>query len=453
MSEPAEPTIHHSSEGAIAAAHPERPGTVTAAVAPATEGQRNTFRLRLVPKACWKIEDLRFEFDSSFLLPEAAPEMRALHDLIEGHKRGDEKPPLSLFGHADPSGKDEYNKKLSGRRATAVYAALTRRADLWERLFSKPEGGDTWGLRHEQLMLAAVGHSPGSADGVSGKATTDAVKAFQGEQGLKADGVVGSKTREKLFLAYMDFLCGADFKLEKTDFLGRGVDGEGKADYQGCSEFNPLLLLSKEENSKLSKAGHKAERDRLNAPNRRVMAFLFFPGRVVVPDDWPCPRAAEDGKGCKARFFADGEQRRAPGDERREFAKTPDTFACRFYHRFATDSPCERPLPPGLGLGFLAVQLFFHQQPMEGIEVQFAQLQGTEVGPPIGEPVLTRSDGIATLARPVPLGNYVCQIEGQPAKMISSVEAADEPVVLVLPIGRPLRDFEGDVEFLPDTSE
>jgi hypothetical protein len=60
---------------------------------------------------------------------------------------------------------------------------------------------------------------------------------------------------------------------------------------------------------------------------------------------WPCPRATEGTAGCRKRFWSDGERRRSPSDARREFADTQDTFACRFYHRMTTGSPCEKSLP------------------------------------------------------------------------------------------------------------
>src|ERR1035441_9549451 len=53
-------------------------------------------------------------------------------DLLKAHSNG----PLAIFGHADPVGSDIYNKKLSGRRAMAVYGLLTRDLSIWEELYS-----------------------------------------------------------------------------------------------------------------------------------------------------------------------------------------------------------------------------------------------------------------------------------------------------------------------------
>jgi uncharacterized protein (TIGR02594 family) len=50
-----------------------------------------------------------------------------------------------------------------------------------------------------QQALAAKGFSPGNIDGVWGRRTDAAVKAFQARAGLQVDGVVGPKTADALF--------------------------------------------------------------------------------------------------------------------------------------------------------------------------------------------------------------------------------------------------------------
>jgi hypothetical protein len=317
-------------------------------LAPTTADHRNTVRAQLIPVGCFKMEDLRFEFDSSIIRPEARKEFPKLAKLVAAHKEA----PLSIFGHADPTGKDSYNKTLSGRRAKAVYALLIRDLDLWEELYnSKIEGvGDPWKYKAVQVMLKALGRAPGPLTGTLTPQTIQAVKGFQRDNGLTDDGDPGPLTRGKLFPQYMDLVCvdesGAPFKLEKTDFLAKGADPKGKGDFQGCCEFNPLMMFSSSENADFQKPSKKPERDRENAINRRVMALLFRPGTTVTPDKWPCPRADEGVAGCEKRFWSDAKKRRQFQADRRLFENTQDTFACRFYQRLTTGSPCERSVPP-----------------------------------------------------------------------------------------------------------
>jgi hypothetical protein len=444
MSGNSDSLVGQATAGGLSATHPETEARDSIPVAPAFTNELNTYQLTLIPKACWKVEDMRFAFDSSFVLPEMKEELALLANLISEHSEEREgvkmKPPLSVFGHADPVGKDDYNKTLSGRRAIAIYAALIRKTEMWEKLYSQPFGGDNWGSLAVNTMLSHLGYR-------SGTPTTNA-KEFQKANGLKDDGIVGPKTREKLFLAYMDSLCGENLKLTPEDFLARGADPKGRGDYQGCSEFNPLLIFSQEEEQKFSRPENKNERNRENAPNRRVMIFLFRPGRKVNPARWPCPAAQEGPDGCRKRFWSDSSARLANGPARREFKNTRDTFACRFYHRFAVNSPCERPLPPPKGYAFLSVIVFFHQQPIADLTVEFFQSGADgKPGAAVGEKVKTDEDGVAKLLKPVPIGNYVCQIQYQPATIVCTVPDIEEPFILVLPIGRPYYDFENDFEF------
>lgn len=173
--------------------------------------------------------------------------------------------------------------------------------------------------------------------------TYNEIKRFQQDQGLSVDGVVGPNTRKAIYRAYMDAICPITLD-PKQDFLGRGQDPDGKADYQGCGEFNPLMIFSEQENAKYTRPENREERNAENAPNRRVIVFLFRPGTIVNPERWPCPRAKEGGAGCRKRFWSDGERRRTERlpDKRREYDRTKDTFACRFYDRMADRSPCEQ---------------------------------------------------------------------------------------------------------------
>jgi hypothetical protein len=333
MTDPSNRFVQLASEGGMAATLPvaQESGVV---VAPTTGNEFNTVIARIIPVACWRVDDIRFEFDSSIVQPAMHDELRHLAALVRQHPPPSRtKPeagcPLSIFGHADPTGNDDYNKQLSGRRAKAVYALLTRRTDLWEKLYSQPFGNDNWGKRALEIMLGTV--APGAT-------ANEAVAQHERDRGKRAS----------LFAQYMDKLCGPDLKLEAGDFLGGGEDAGGKGDYQGCSEFNPVKLFSQAEQKKLDQAEHKQERNALNAPNRRVVALIFRSRSRVSPQRWPCPRADEGTAGCRKRFWADGEKRRAPAADARTIEKNRDTFACRFYDRLTFQSPCDHSNVTGL---------------------------------------------------------------------------------------------------------
>ena len=321
-----EGTLEQVFDGGISADHAADPHR-TVRVAPTEAGEFNAVQHELTPVACVQLSDVLFEFDSSIVRPDAKAVMKSLAKLREEDQRVSPTAmrPASVFAHADPTGDDNYNKKLSGRRAQAVYGMLTRNTDLWEELYSNPLGGDDWRGAGVATMERALGKPAGSTSGAGPRAI--------------------------LFKEYMDLICVDDtetpFTLDSsTDFLAQGQDADGKGDYQGCSEFNPLRVFSRAEHQRFSQASNRAERNRENAPNRRVVIFLFRAGSTVKPDRWPCPRAKEGSAGCRKRFHIDGDARRNPKADRREFDTDGDTFACRFYHhRIATLSPCEKVLP------------------------------------------------------------------------------------------------------------
>jgi hypothetical protein len=359
----------------VAADHPWSPPT-TFHVAP-TDGSTafNTVRTPLAPIACWRLNDPAFDFDSSFILPAFSAEVARLAALVQA-KQGC---PAAIFAHADPAGSDDVNKTISDRRAIAVYALLTRQPPLWEDLYAHAVDGDAWGTRAIQSMLQTIvgranddsgnplpPNSPyyaGAIDGAYGPETTNAVKAFQTDSGLAVDGDAGPMTRKVLFGAYMDVVCtspasagppasGANangpsssptpmpFRMQPADFLGGASAGPGdlpKMSLQGCSRFNPIVLLTSDEMNGDDQTTRNAD----DAPNRRVLVFFFAKGTTLDAGSWPCPKVKEACDACKSAFWSDADQRRANGDARREYKTTQNTMACRFYDRFARSSPCE----------------------------------------------------------------------------------------------------------------
>ena len=292
-------------------------------------GERATIRERLLPVGAMQVDDAHFQFDSSFVLPDARDDFVVI-DVVRRVNPG---APLSLFGHADPVGDDEYNKVLSGRRALAIFAVLVRRTDIWERLHAKPHGRDAWGAAEFTAMRAALGIGEGTAE----------VPRSAGE-------------RATLFSAYMDFLCrdlvGEAYQLDVArDFLARGADKDGKGDVQGCGEFNPDVILPIDFPNR-ERRGPDAARDAANAPNRRVVALFFKPGSMADPRVWPCPRALEGTAACRKRLWSDALKRRSAGPALRAQQQSHDTYACRFYDRIALADP------RGTSIGSLGIGTF-----------------------------------------------------------------------------------------------
>ena len=313
-------------------------------VAPTQTDGKNVLRQPLLPRACWRMDDHQFDFGSSFLMPDCEEEFPSLCS-ARPPETGDAPAKgllLAIFGHADATGDDDQNKKISGRRAIALYGLLIRDAKMWEKLYSEPAGLDRWGLRHVQIMLTRLGLAVPSS-GQDDQATKQALVNFQSKNGLGQTGKADAATRAKLFEGYMDALCvdgeGNPFRYRKKDFLDRGEDGDGKAAYQGCGEFNPALVLSKKTTAALK--GNAEKRNLANRGNRRVLVLMFDPGVRFRVAKWPCPRASEGAGDCRKMFWSDGDERRAPSAGERQSRMDGRTFACRWYDGLARFTDCE----------------------------------------------------------------------------------------------------------------
>jgi OmpA family len=357
-------SIHSSTEGGVVGKHAD-PDPVQLLVAPSTSDEFNRARLRLIPTACFRIDDVRFKFDSSFVLPEAKTEMLAFADLRKNDPKVKDAP-ISVFGHADPSylgnfelgsstyqSGDEYNKTLSGRRAIAIYALLVRDPSFWNTLYTNHLGADVWGPDSIQIILDALGQQGSSSFGSSSQGSSSSAANARA-----SDIANDSGQRQQLFLQYMNFLCG-DLKLDKSaDFLARNAGPDLTGDVQGCSRFNPVLLFSTEDEARYKQAFNskdettlRGERDPRNAVNRRVVILVFRKGSQALPSKWPCPSYKEGPDDCKVRFFTGdktGDARRSTHDSgaERKFEDHHDTFACRFYQRISDGSPCDTIEPP-----------------------------------------------------------------------------------------------------------
>ena len=64
--------------------------------------------------------------------------------------------------------------------------------------YSYSQPADVVSIQKVQIRLTELGYDPGPADGIKGSKTINAIKQFQRDNGLSADGVVGNQTRAAL---------------------------------------------------------------------------------------------------------------------------------------------------------------------------------------------------------------------------------------------------------------
>ena len=230
--------------------------------------------------ACWSLGGGAFRFDSKYVPAEAQDDFAAFRAVRAAHPDA----PLTLFGHADATGQVAYNQGLSFERARAVFGVLTRDPAVWLDLWGQEQDGGATLRRH----LREDGHE------------------VEDEPGL------GPQTRAAVE-AHLELLFPGE-PLPRAAFLGAG-----ELALQGCSELNPVLVLSKA----LRDGLQPHERDNLNRQNRRVLAVFLDPGTRMDRAAWPCPAAAGSLAPCTQRAWSDAATRRAEQKAARAFRHAP----------------------------------------------------------------------------------------------------------------------------------
>jgi len=101
-------------------------------------------------------------------------------------------------------------------------------------------GSDVYEL---QGRLKYLGFYTGKMDGIYGWRTLKSVKWFQSEFGLKVDGVVGGKTKLKLWQATKNWRPTGTFKAEAVDKARAADVGSTASSHPGISE-NDLKIMA-----------------------------------------------------------------------------------------------------------------------------------------------------------------------------------------------------------------
>ncbi len=110
----------------------------------------------------------------------------------------------------------------------------------------------TWGsegdvVRQIQQKLKQWGYYEGNVDGKYGYKTWEAVKAFQSKNGLKADGIAGKQTLEKMGIQVKDSSRkqGGDNVASNKDLMlmAAAIHGEGRGEpYEGQVAIGAVIL-------------------------------------------------------------------------------------------------------------------------------------------------------------------------------------------------------------------
>lgn len=253
--------------------------------------------IRLVEEViCARILDgVHFDFDYTFVRPEAKPIIREIVDDVNR----DAQRLVLIAGHTDRSGSDAYNEGLSDSRARSVFGYITNNVDVWVDLLhtelnlnggarvarsGNTQSRDRWGTREAQYMLSYLRSSAGTIyytgqiDDAHGPGTEAALDAFRADNGIPAGGGGGARTDgidedtwRKLFEIYIqvDALI-----VDPSRFLDPPMIG--------CGEKFPRLETRPPgtESQDLADANARLE------INRRVEFLLIPPSKV--PDPLTC---------------------------------------------------------------------------------------------------------------------------------------------------------------------
>jgi hypothetical protein len=252
-------------------------------------GQAHVIKATLGRGHLAEMEDLNFHLDSSVLLPDPhcgdggdVPGQDRITGLsvlaavyLHAQEHGRER--LLIAGHADTSGGDDYNLKLSQERADNVLFALANDKEGWAQNSDKHHRvEDTQAILKWIDARFAFGCDPGAVDNQDGPKTQNALKAFQKRynadfgKSIDVDGKAGLDT----WRAFFDLYHKGLLEILETDEAGLAkliggitfLDGNRKT--VGCGENHPIEAAGKD--------GFRS------ATNRRV-ELLFFDPQDALP--------------------------------------------------------------------------------------------------------------------------------------------------------------------------
>ncbi len=136
-----------------------------------------------------------------------------------------------------------------------------------------------------QTKLSESGYYSGKIDGIYGSATKSAVIKFQRDNGLEADGIVGSKTLKALGIAQNS--GGSKYTQSETALLARIISAESRGEpYEGQVAVGAVIL---------NRIAHPSFPNTLSGVIYQPGAFTCLSdGQVNQPVSESAERAARD---------------------------------------------------------------------------------------------------------------------------------------------------------------
>ena len=110
-----------------------------------------------------------------------------------------------------------------------LYSSEAKRYNSGSSATTSPslrKGDESEAVRKMQSRLISLGYLSGSADGKFGESTEEAVKRFQRNHNLTADGVAGSATLDKLYSSSAKHFSGDSGTSGSSDSLRKGDESE-----------------------------------------------------------------------------------------------------------------------------------------------------------------------------------------------------------------------------------
>jgi outer membrane protein OmpA-like peptidoglycan-associated protein len=212
-----------------------------------------------------QISGLHFSQNKSFIAP---PYLKVMPKLVAEFRKWRETHDgarILIYGHAEHDEQDP--KKLSTRRAEAIYSFIHNDADAWYRISEV----EFWGVWEHQVMLSAMRFYQGKADGQNGPKTTKAIEGFQifmnenQALGLDANGNLNGDTRKAMYKQYMS---GERRGVDLPPIVFKDLYGTS---FMGCSTYN-RYIGDKEIHDENRRAGFVVVKESKNFP-------VYFPCR------------------------------------------------------------------------------------------------------------------------------------------------------------------------------